>query len=301
MVKAPDFWNLDDFPGLSILDLTMLRTVPVQGEMGAPVVVVAEVAAQDPPRMVPAIHPVPIPQQIAGCLSPGEGFGHLLGGPLRRRVLGYRKVQHPPPMVMQHHQHEQHPEPDGRHHEEVDGDQVAGVVSQERAPGGGGWLTASGHVLADRCFRHHDAQLLQLPDDAWCSHPELARDILRMSCLISGAVARRPGLRCRLSLVQCSRERLRCQAMTVAGWTNTGASGQPDHTRESQAQKRRSTGLVRGLVPARWQTVSWCRKASTSSCIESRERKGSVSRARKVQIEVIRVESTIQTVEGHTG
>ena len=81
--------------------------------------------------------------------------------------------------------------------------------------------------------------------------PEWAHDILRISARTSNGITGRPGLRPRLSLVQCSPKRLRCQAITVAGCTNTSASGQPDHTRQSQAHRIRSTGLRRGFVPTR--------------------------------------------------
>ena len=53
VMQATDFWNLGDLPGFSILDLTWLRAVHVQRKVGAPVVVVAEVAASDTRQMVP--------------------------------------------------------------------------------------------------------------------------------------------------------------------------------------------------------------------------------------------------------
>ena len=56
VVQPTDFWNFGDFPGLSALDVTWLRTVQVQGEVGAPVVVVAEVALQDRPQVLLAQH-----------------------------------------------------------------------------------------------------------------------------------------------------------------------------------------------------------------------------------------------------
>ena len=52
VVEVADFRNLDDISGLSALDLTRLWAVPLQREVSAPVVVVAEVAAQDTPQVV---------------------------------------------------------------------------------------------------------------------------------------------------------------------------------------------------------------------------------------------------------
>ena len=53
MVKATDFRNLDDFPSLGALDVTRLRAAHVQPQVGAPVVVVAEVAPQHTPQGTP--------------------------------------------------------------------------------------------------------------------------------------------------------------------------------------------------------------------------------------------------------
>ena len=77
----------------------------------------------------------------------------------------------------------------------------------------------------------------------------LARDILRMRSRTSLAMAGLPGIPRRLSRVQWSRNRLRCQEMTVLGFTKTRTSCQPDHTRDSQAQSRRSAGLSLGSRP----------------------------------------------------
>ena len=52
MMQPTDFWNLDDLPGLSTFDCTRLRAIHVQRKMGAPVVVIAEVAPQDTPQVV---------------------------------------------------------------------------------------------------------------------------------------------------------------------------------------------------------------------------------------------------------
>ena len=66
-------------------------------------------------------------------------------------------------------QEKERPEPDRGHHEEVDGDQAAGVVIEERSQSGGGRLAASEHVLVDRRLGHDDAPLIQFPEDSWCS------------------------------------------------------------------------------------------------------------------------------------
>jgi len=52
VVETAHFGDLDDFSSLEALDLTRLWAIPLQREMSALVVVVAEVTAQDPSQMV---------------------------------------------------------------------------------------------------------------------------------------------------------------------------------------------------------------------------------------------------------
>ena len=56
MVQAADLRHFGDLPGFRGLHHTRLWAVPVQRQMGAPVVVLAEVAPQHAPRMVFAEH-----------------------------------------------------------------------------------------------------------------------------------------------------------------------------------------------------------------------------------------------------
>ena len=84
----------------------------------------------------------------------------------------------------------------------------------------------------------------------------LDSDIFRMRSRTSLAMAGRPGLPARLSRVQWSRNRLRCQEMTVLGFTKTRAPCQPDHARDSHTQSRRSAGFSRGRRPPSWRTAS---------------------------------------------
>jgi hypothetical protein len=70
--------------------------------------------------------------------------------------------------------------------------------------------------------------------------------IVRIKSRMSLAIAGRPGLPCWFRHRQCSRKRLRCQAIPVCGWTNAKASFQPSHSRASHAQNRRSVGRSRG-------------------------------------------------------
>ena len=129
----------------------------------------------------------------------------------------------------------------------------------------------------------------------------LARDILRMSCLTSGAVEGRPGLAFPLMRAQCSRKRSRCHAMTVRGCTNTRTLRQSDHTFDSHAHNRRSTGLMRGRTPDCWYTASWCRSARISNCIDRRVRKGRTTSVRKKRVRVFTCNDPVLSIRTGTG
>src|SRR5438094_1194501 len=63
-----------------------------------------------------------------------ERLDDLLGGPGRGGMLGDVEVDHPPPMVGEHDEDEQHAPVSGGYGEEIDGDEVPDVVGEERAP-----------------------------------------------------------------------------------------------------------------------------------------------------------------------
>ena len=69
-------------------------------------------------------------------------------------------------VVRQDDAHEQHLERGGRHGEEVSGNEAAGVVPQERTPGGRWRVALPDPVLGDRDRRDLDAELPQLAIDA---------------------------------------------------------------------------------------------------------------------------------------
>jgi len=103
VVKATDFWNLDDLPRLSALDVTRLRALPVQREMGTPVVVVAEVAPPHTPQMILVEHddviqtlpPDAADQSLRIGVLPGAlgGCHHLLEAHAPHTVAEARAVR----------------------------------------------------------------------------------------------------------------------------------------------------------------------------------------------------------------
>ena len=78
---------------------------------------------------------IAVAQQVARKLIKGERFSQLLSGPLRGWVGGHIEVENAPAVMSQHQKHVKNLETNGGHSEEVDRDQLLGVILQERAPG----------------------------------------------------------------------------------------------------------------------------------------------------------------------
>lgn len=89
--------------------------------------------------------------------------------------LQLASIAHSVSSVSENEEHEEELVPNGRHDEEVDGDDLLQVVLEEGAPGRGGWLPAADHVLLDGRLRHIDPGLLQLSHDAGCSTERVRR------------------------------------------------------------------------------------------------------------------------------
>jgi len=64
-------------------------------------------------------------------------------------VGGHIEVQDTAPVMGQHQKHVKHLEAKGGHREEVDGDQLLGMILQKGAPGLRRRLAAAHHVFAD--------------------------------------------------------------------------------------------------------------------------------------------------------
>jgi hypothetical protein len=92
---------------------------------------------------------IAVAQQVARQLIKGERFSQLLSGPLCCGVGGHIAVQNAPPVMSQHQKPIENQETYGRHSEEVDREQLLGVILQERAPGLRRRLATAHHVFAD--------------------------------------------------------------------------------------------------------------------------------------------------------
>ena len=66
-------------------------------------------------------------------------------------------------MMLKYNEHEQEPKAQSRHHEEIDRDELLGMVFQEGTPRLGRRLAVSRHVFGNRSFRHLDPKFQQFP------------------------------------------------------------------------------------------------------------------------------------------
>ena len=86
-------------------------------------------------------------------------------------------------------------------------------------------------------------------------HIGFSRLSRRIKSRTSIGTAGRPGCPRRIFQVQNSRKPLRCQAITVSGFTITRADRQSAQTPDSQAQRNRSAAVNLGRFSAeRWST-----------------------------------------------
>ena len=73
------------------------------------------------------------------------------------------------PVMGQHQKHIENLEANGRYSEEVDRDQLLGVILQEGAPGLRRRLAAAHHIFADTALPDVDAEFEQLPVNPGCT------------------------------------------------------------------------------------------------------------------------------------
>ena len=110
-----------------------------------------------------------VAQQIARDLLKGKRFPQLLSSPFRRWIGGHIEMENAPTIMSQHQEHVKHLEANRRHGEEIDGDQLLGMILQEGAPSLRRRLAAAGHVFAHGALTDVDAKLEQFPMDAGCA------------------------------------------------------------------------------------------------------------------------------------
>jgi hypothetical protein len=92
---------------------------------------------------------IAIVQQVSRRLVPRKGLAKLVGRPRRRRMRRDRDVPNASPIVGEKYQDEQKAVGRRRDHEEIGRDDLADVISQERAPSLRWRLASAHHVFRD--------------------------------------------------------------------------------------------------------------------------------------------------------
>src|SRR5215471_9874778 len=100
----------------------------------------------------------------------------------------------------------------------------------------------------------------------------LAKLMVRINSRTSQSMAGLPGSAARLFLRPYQRNPLRCQAITVSGFTISSAERHCDQMRESQTQNSLSAELRRSRACCDLlRTVNWWRRARISTCSSARD------------------------------
>ena len=92
---------------------------------------------------------IAVAQEVARELGKGKCLAQLLSGPICGRVGGHIKVQDATPVMGQNQKYVKDLEADGGHGEEVDRDQLLGMVLQEGAPSLRRRFAAAHHIFAE--------------------------------------------------------------------------------------------------------------------------------------------------------
>ena len=182
-------------------------------------------------------------------------------------------MEEAPPLVLQHHEDIENSRGDGRHHEEVRRDQLLRVVVQESTPRWEGGFRRRTMYLATVTW---DTSIPSLSSSPWirgAPQSGFAKLILRINSRTSPSIAGLPGSPCRLFHCQYQRNPLRCQEITVSGFTISSAERHCDQRRESPTQSSRSAEFRRSRPRCDlFRTVSWWRRARISTCRAARDR-----------------------------
>src|SRR4030095_4698747 len=158
MVQATDFRDLDDSPMLGCLNGARVRRVLFQGQMRIFSRSIANAAlrvksrdgctlanAPNQPfreRILPrtfrrceaTVDSVTVPYQISWHSIFWERFDDLLRRPFCRGMLSNIEMQHAATLMRQHNEYKQHSQLQCGNSKEIDGDQLADVVSQKGLP-----------------------------------------------------------------------------------------------------------------------------------------------------------------------
>ena len=199
--------------------------------------------------------------------------GSSMSCPFRAGVGGDVEMEEAPPLVHQHHEDIENSKGDGRHHEEVRRDQLLRVDIQECPPGLRRRLSPTNHVLGHGGLGDFNTELEQFPMDPRRS-PEPIGQTHLADQLPNLPIDRRPSRFALPTLPSpIATDPLRCQEITVSGFTISSAERHCDQRRESPTQSSRSANFRRTRPRCDlFRTVSRWRRARISTCRAVRDR-----------------------------
>jgi len=155
---------------------------------------------------------------------------------------GHIEVEDATPVMGQDQKHVKDLETESGHGEEVDGDELLGMILQEGTPGLRRRPAAAQHVLAHTALPDVEAEFEQLTVDAGRTPTAILPAHLADQISELAGMRGRPGWPRRTFQVQNRRKPARCQAMTVSGLTMASAERQSLQMRENQTHNKRSHG-----------------------------------------------------------
>jgi len=101
---------------------------------------------------------IAVAQQVARKLGEGKGLPQLLSRPFRGRVGGNIEVQNAAAVMGQNQENVENLEVDRGHCEEINRDQLRGMILKECPPALRGRFVSADHVFADAAFSDVDAE-----------------------------------------------------------------------------------------------------------------------------------------------
>src|SRR5580658_8968468 len=165
----------------------------------------------------------------------GEGLSKLLRYPGRSRMQCNVPVKNTPPIMSNHEEAIQHAELERRHGEEIHRCNGFAMVAQERRPTPG-WRRASWSLP-----HPSKPSILSSPWIRGAPQVRFSATMRKISSRSSLHVGFLPTTACLREIhFQYSLNPVRCQRMTVSGWTSTNAFRHPCHTRRTATPNNRS-------------------------------------------------------------
>jgi hypothetical protein len=256
VMQPAHFGDGDDAATVEGLYTAWIRRILVQREMRASAVIITDERLKMPAQAGLVEHNKVIKAFATYCADhsfdigalpwrarravPRKSFPKLLRSPLGSGMCSHREMNNAATLVCQYQEDVKDLKPDCRDGEEVYGHKGLDMVLEEGPPSLRRRFSITHEILAHARLPDVDAELQKLAMNVRRAPAWILFAHVRMRSRTSRGTGGRPGLPLRIFHVQKRRNALRCQAITVSGFTITSAERQPAHTRDSQTHRSRS-------------------------------------------------------------